>query len=411
MSEKEGYEVIKFVERGNDCYIVSDYVEGVTLYHWIQLHKELEKVILNKWIRELIRQLSLFRRQKDNPKYTYLNPHCIVITEEKEIMLFYPGENVPRLKGKFAKQFQSDSPTQDVDLYCLGRTIQFIMAHEECVPHLKKREEIRLLTFIKKCLESNPKKQLKNIFSLEKKSIKKKIKWIPIVLGSAIFVIGITVFTEKEKKPCKNETDYFELGMYYFLEQKDYTQSKLYFQKAKKQEKSADAYVKLSEFMLNQSDDKDMEKVLRKIEKEADKEKRIEKKLMLARGCVLLEMDWAYEMIVEMYLNNPQEVSEERLKEWNEYKALAYEKLSLWKEAGTQYRILNEQEKKREEKEKMYREKYMEMDINYLKELWKKESFTMEEKQSILQNMVKENPQMKEEESFIRFLQDNHIQI
>ena len=37
--------------------------------------------------------------------------------------------------------------------------------------------------------------------------------------------------------------------------------------------------------------------------------------------------------------------------------------------------------------------------------------FTMEEKQSILQNMVKENPQMKEEESFIRFLQDNHIQI
>lgn len=132
---------------------------------------------------------------------------------------------------------------------------------------------------------------------------------------------------------------------------------------------------------------------------------------MLARGCVLLEMDWAYEMIVEMYLNNPQEVSEERLKEWNEYKALAYEKLSLWKEAGTQYRILNEQEKKREEKEKMYREKYMEMDINYLKELWKEESFTMEEKQSILQNMVKENPQMKEEESFIRFLQDNHIQI
>ena len=51
------------------------------------------------------------------------------------------------------------------------------------------------------------------------------------------------------------------------------------------------------------------------------------------------------------------------------------------------------------------------MDINYLKELWKEESFTMEEKQSILQNMVKENPQMKEEESFIRFLQDNHIQI
>ena len=43
MSRKKGYEVIKFVERGNDCYIVSDYVEGVTLYHWIQLHKEVGK--------------------------------------------------------------------------------------------------------------------------------------------------------------------------------------------------------------------------------------------------------------------------------------------------------------------------------------------------------------------------------
>lgn len=411
MSEKDGYEVIKFVERGSDCYMVSDYVKGVTLYHWIQLHKELEKVTLNKWIRELIRQLSLFRRQKDSPKYTYLNPQCIVITEERKIMLLYPGENVPRLKGKFAKQFQSDSPVQDIDLYCLGRTIQFIMAHVECVPHLKKREEIRLLTFIKKCLENNPKKQLKNIFSLEKKSVKRKRNLIPILLGSVVFIIGITVSPEKEKKPCKSEVDYFELGMYYFLEQKDYTQSKVHFQKAKKQEKGADAYVKLSEFMLNQSNDTNMEKILKKIKKEVSKEKRTESKLMLARACVLMETDWAYEMIVEMYLDNPQEISEERLGEWNEYKALAYEKLSLWKEAGTQYRLLNEQEKKREEKEKMYREKYMEMDINYLKELWKEEEFTAEEKQSILQNMVKENPQMKEEEAFIRFLQDNHIQI
>ena len=93
---------------------------------------------------------------------------------------------------------------------------------------------------------------------------------------------------------------------------------------------------------------------------------------MLARGCVLVETEWAYEMIVEMHLDNPEEVSEEKLSEWNEYKALAYEKLSLWKEAGTQYRILSEQEKKREEKEEMYREKFMEMDMNYLKDLHRK---------------------------------------
>ena len=162
--------------------------------------------------------------------------------------------------------------------------------------------------------------------------------------------------------------------------------------------------------MLNQSDDEEIKKSLQRIKKEANRKEGIDRKLMLARGCVLVETEWAYEMIVEMHLDNPEEVSEEKLSEWNEYKALAYEKLSLWKEAGTQYRILSEQEKKREEKEEMYREKFMEMDMNYLKELWKEERFSIEEKQRILQNILRDNPQMKEEENFIRFAQENHIQ-
>ena len=58
----------------------------------------------------------------------------------------------------------------------------------------------------------------------------------------------------------------------------------------------------------------------------------------------------------------------------------------------------------------MYREKFMEMDMNYLKELWKEERFSIEEKQRILQNILRDNPQMKEEENFIRFAQENHIQ-
>ena len=52
----------------------------------------------------------------------------------------------------------------------------------------------------------------------------------------------------------------------------------------------------------------------------------------------------------------------------------------------------------------------MEMDMNYLKELWKEERFSIEEKQRILQNILRDNPQMKEEENFIRFAQENHIQ-
>lgn len=403
MSEKEGYEVIRFVERGTDCYIVSDYVEGVTLYRWIQLHEKIEKAILGQWLRELLRQLSLFQKQKGNPHYTHLHPYSIIITKTEEVALLYQEENIPHLKGKMAKQFQLENPNQDVDLYCLGRTIQFIMAHIKCVPYLKKREEIRLLTFVKKCLKNTHKRELK-------KQNRMKLKWIPVLLGIVFFIISITFLPKKEEKKCESDVDYFELGTHYFLEEKDYAKSKEYFEKAEEQKKGAEDYVKLSEFMLNQSDDEEIKKSLQRIKKEANRKEGIDRKLMLARGCVLVETEWAYEMIVEMHLDNLEEVSEEKLAEWNEYKALAYEKLSLWKEAGTQYRILSEQEKKREEKEKMYREKFMEMDMNYLKELWKEDRFSIEEKQRILQNILRDNSQMKEEEEFIRFAQENHIQ-
>ena len=404
MLKKEEYEVIKFVERGEDCYIVSDYVKGVTLYRWIQLHEEIEKDTLEQWILKLIQQLNLFQKQKGNPRYKYLNPYTLIITEEDDITLLYPEENIPCLRGEIAKKFQLENANQDVDLYCLGRTIQFIMAHIKCAPNLKKREEIKLLIFVKKCLENTHKKQLKQYN-------KNRTKRIIILLGAIFSLIGIIFLPKKEEKKCESEMDYFSLGMYQFLEKKDYAKSKIYFEKAEKQGKDMENYVRLTEFMLHKSNERGIKRNLQIIEREADKEKDADRKLMLARGCVLIETDWAYEMIVEMYLDNSEELSEERLLEWNEYKALAYEKLSLWKEAGTQYRILKEQEEKRNEREKMYREKFVEMDINYLKELWREETVSAEEKQQVLQNMLKDNPKMKEEESFIQFIQENHIQL
>lgn len=403
VSEKEEYEVIKFVERGTDCYIISDYVEGITLYRWIQLHEEIEKTILEKWIRELIRQLDLFHKQKDSSKYTHLNPYTIIVMQDEKIALLSLEEKIPCLKGKFAKQFQLENPNQDIDLYCLGRTIQFIMAHTKCVPYLRKREEIKLLTFVKKCLKNTHKKQFV-------KCNRKQVKKILVMLGMIFFIISIIFLPKKEEKKFESDVNYFDLGTHYFLKEKDYAKSIMYFEKAKEQGKCSVAYVKLSNFMLNKIDVKEIKKSLQIIEKEADGENNIEKKLMLARGYILVDMDWAYEKIVEMYLDNFEKISEEMWTEWNEYKALAYEKLSLWKEAGTQYRILNEQEKKRNEKEKMYKEKLMEMDICYLRELWKEEEFSIEEKYHVLQNMLKDNPQIKKNEFFIRFVQENQIQ-
>lgn len=412
---EEEYEVIKFLEREGQCYIASAYVEGITLYRWIELHEEIKKDKLEKWIRELLRQITLFRKQKGNPNYTYLNPYHIIIIQESEIRLLYLEEEHIHLKRKFEKQFQPDSTIKDVDFYCLGKTIQFIMAHLKCVPNLKKREEIKLLSFTKKCLEKNLKNQFKSEFPLEKKFSKQNSGYIKkgIIIFSGIILLSIFIkcFPEKQPIPCENEDNSFEIGMYYFLERKDYKKSNAYFQKARKKEKNIEDYIQLSHFMMEKSENKEIEHILSRVKEEAEKEEHIGKKLMVARVCILQETEKSYKWIIEMHLNNSEELSEELMKEWNEYKALAYEKLSLWKEAGTQYRKLSEQEEEREKKEKIYKEKYMEMDISYLKELWKEKTYSEEEKLKILHNMIEINPQIKEEQTFKQFVIENQIQL
>lgn len=412
---EEEYEVIRFLEREGQCYIASAYVEGITLYRWIELHEEIEKEKLEKWIRELLRQVILFRKQKGNPSYTYLNPYHIIIIQESEIRLLYLEDGYIPLKRKFEKQFQPDPTITDADFYCLGKTIQFIMAHLKCVPNLKKREEIKLLSFTKKCLEKNLKKQFKSEFPSEEKILKQNSGYIKkgIIIFSGVILLTILIKYLPEKKtiPCKSDDKSFEIGMYYFLERKDYKKSNTYFQKAKEKGENTEDYIQLSHFMMKQSENEEIEHILSRVKKEAEKEGNIGKKLMVARVCILQETEKSYKWIVEMRLNNSEELSEELIKEWNEYKALAYEKLSLWKEAGTQYRKLSEQVEEREKKEKIYKEKYMEMDISYLKELWKDLNYSKEEKLKILYNIIEKNPQIKEEETFKQFVIENQIQL
>ncbi|WP_461816248.1 hypothetical protein [Faecalimonas sp.] len=412
---EEEYEVIRFLERDGQCYIASAYVEGMTLYHWIELHEEIEKEKLEKWIRELLRQVTLFRKQKGNPSYTHLNPYHIIIIQESEIKLLYLEEEYIPLQRKFEKQFQPDSTIKDVDFYCLGKTIQFIMAHLKCVPSLKKREEIKLLSFTKKCLEKNLKKQFKSEFPSEEKFSKQNNgyikKWIIIFSGVILLTVLMKYLPEKKPVPCKKDDNSFQIGMYYFLERKDYKKSNIYFQKAKDKGKNIEDYIQLSRFMMKQSENEEIEHILSRIKKEAEKEDNIGKKLMVARVCILQETEKSYKWIVEMRLNNLEELSEELRKEWNEYKALAYEKLSLWKEAGTQYRKLSEQEEERRKKEEIYKEKYIEMDISYLKELWKEKNYSEEEKLKILHNIMEKNPQIKETEIFKQFVMENQIQL
>lgn len=87
MPEKEEYEVLRFIELGENCYTSADYVKGTTLYSWTKENNEIEKEVLEGWLEEILKQLSLFHRQQGNPDYQFLNPYNIIITKKNKILL------------------------------------------------------------------------------------------------------------------------------------------------------------------------------------------------------------------------------------------------------------------------------------------------------------------------------------
>lgn len=168
MTEKKGYEVIRFLERGANCYTSVDYVKGVSLYQWIQDNQQIGKEVLQVWLREIAKQLVQFHRQRGNPDYIFLNPHNIIITG-KDRIAFSTVEHAGRMRDSFVeKYFTPQDNMQECDMYCFGKTIQFIMAHTECSPRLTMREEHKMLGVVKKCLETNPRRQYGDIGKMQR---------------------------------------------------------------------------------------------------------------------------------------------------------------------------------------------------------------------------------------------------
>lgn len=195
MAEREGFDVLRLIEHGQTCYISSEYVGGKILAGWLKAHPNITKERLFSLIRDITNQLSMIHRCRKKPYYQYVNPYSIVITEEGEVYFLdlEAGANEERLRlmqrrvirEAFLPSGESyyQKASLELDIYGLGKTIQYLLAMTSPVPALCKREERRFLRIISRCLNIHSGLSYKNISEI-RRSIPRYIRRAkPVIYG------------------------------------------------------------------------------------------------------------------------------------------------------------------------------------------------------------------------------------
>lgn len=179
MQSMRSYGVWKLVEHDGVGHLSVDEVEGTLLIYRIQEEKCMEKERVIKWIRQLVTQLDLYQRSGENPEqircYRYLNPYSVLITGEDQVVLLnledpqneFVMKNMQKrsMRHHFVRAVQTfgENSKIAVDLYGLGKTVQFLLACTESLPGFRFWEEYQLTRFIQKCLQTEEKKRYGNL--------------------------------------------------------------------------------------------------------------------------------------------------------------------------------------------------------------------------------------------------------
>ena len=179
MQSMRRYEVLKFVEHDGAGRLSVDEAEGTLLIYRIQEEAGIEKDQVLRWIRQIVTQLDLYQRSGENPEqircYRYLNPYSVLITAEDQVMLLnledprneFVIRNMQKrsMRHHFVRSVQNigEHSKMAVDLYSLGKTVQFLLACTEITPALRFREEYQLTRFVQKCLQTEEQKRYQHL--------------------------------------------------------------------------------------------------------------------------------------------------------------------------------------------------------------------------------------------------------
>ncbi|MCI5870272.1 MAG: hypothetical protein MR224_12270 [Dorea sp.] len=386
MSKKEGYDVLRLIEHGQICYISSEYIQGMTLVRQLKQAK-LSKQQLLLWIQEIVKQLELIHRCRGNPCYQYVNPYSVIVSEDQKIYFLdlQAGSNQEMLRMMRRREIREhflppqenyyQKSSLEMDIYGLGRTIQYLLAQTKPDPPLGRWEEIKIQKIISKCLKWQSKRSYHNLSEIRKQipEYKRKEKRKTRKLKRKILVgIGILSFAAtgkyvvtasdrwnfqvEDEKEAGNESaevevkteyqngqqhamDYIDLALAYFLDVDDYEKSMECLQKVYGNEICADDLEKIIAVAAGKEEIDDLDnymECLEHLEQNMPVSKSDSYERCLIRGYQILETKEAAEQIVRIgkrFLER-EEVNEEGVYEVKEAMITACENLEENEEAA-----------------------------------------------------------------------------
>ena len=284
MGERESYEVLRLIEHNQKCYISSDYVEGKSLIQWLKYHPNLTKKQLFLWIRDLADQLECIHKCRGNPCYQYVNPYSVIVTEDmtlhfldmsvesNEKMLVQMNRRSVRENFLPPEVNYYQAASIELDIYGLGRTIQYLLSVTDPIPELTRRETVKFQKIISRCLDGHSKRAFKQMSEIqkeipnvtEKKSKDRRIwtkkRTVMAMISICVFVAAVSVRVIQKKGDEKNtelkmessdglnmsevsEREAFveaqrTMGLLYFLELEDYEKSIQAFEDAREDQMS-----------------------------------------------------------------------------------------------------------------------------------------------------------------------------
>lgn len=179
MNTQKEYDVLRLIEHNRICYVSSDNVMGCPLVHWIKYHPLMEKKQMIHWIFTMIRQLVQIHKCRGNPCYQYVNPYSIIVTDKGELCFLDIGaeSNKEKIRLMHRRNIRENflpeeeniyhKVSEELDIYGLGKTLQYLLTFVEVEPEFTKKEEKKLKKLIARCIETNEKKRFKKALQVQ----------------------------------------------------------------------------------------------------------------------------------------------------------------------------------------------------------------------------------------------------